>query len=381
MSTNCKILSTNFFIVTRWRGSSCIKYLACAIVCWFLSALQRNSVVFGRNPSSMQSSPKKCLNCGTQLEPDHAFCPSCGQATRNHRLSFWQVINDILVNFFALDSKVSKTLWPLISSPGKITESYNSGQIARYVPPMRMYLTVSILFFFIQSLNNDTFNNVEIAPTVNTTTPVDSLANDLKREFGEAENPGLAGVDTSYTISLNNSFGKLGKMVDYAKTAKDKSTKKALEVLKLEDTQWNRWLYREASKIANLNRAEFTEYVKGKIPLWLFLFLPVLAWVIKLAYIRHDLYYFEHLIFVYHVQTFLFILLTLTLLAEFAFGIDFGVLVFFGFIVYVLLAMKRVYLQSWRKTLFKFFVINMGIAVSFFCFMLVALFLGFIFYS
>ena len=321
------------------------------------------------------------MNCGTPLEADHAFCPSCGQTTKNHRLSFWQVINDILVNFFALDSKVAKTLWPLISSPGKITESYNSGQIARYVPPMRMYLTVSILFFFIQSLSNDTFDNVNITPTVETPTPIDSVANDLQREFGKEENPGLAGVEVTDTISLSNSLGKIGRMINYAETAKDKSTKKALEVLQLDDTQWNRWLYREAAKIANLDRDEFTEYVKGKIPLWLFLFLPVLAWVIKLVYMRHDLYYFEHLIFVYHVQTFLFILLSLALLAEYAFGIDFGVLVFFGFIVYVLLAMKRVYLQSWRKTLFKFFVINLGIAISFFSFMLVALFVGFIFYS
>jgi len=93
--------------------------------------------------------------------------------------------------------------------------------------------------------------------------------------------------------------------------------------------------------------------------LWMMLIMmPMLALVLKLLYIRRKFYYFEHLVFSFHTHTFAFLLLALLLILNnflpdwiFAWGT-------LGLAVYLYLAMKRFYGQSWMKTLVKFVLAN-----------------------
>ncbi|GEM_PF-1302536 len=321
--------------------------------------------------------PPACPNCEHTLKPEDKFCAVCGQSTRPHRLSFWQVWNDILVNFFAFDSKVAHTLWPLITRPGQVTEEYNSGKMARFVPPMRMYLTISLVYFFFQSGSDD----IAGSTAVNVKSPAQTAAIDsLEKELVASR---LPGADTSvydFNVGLPG-FEDIDDMYLYSKNNPDQTVEQALTAMKKKNTVFNRFKYRESQKINSFDRREFTQYIVGKIPLFLFLFLPFLALTLKLVYIRQKIYYFEHLIFTYHVQSLFFLLLLLVMVVEAIFGgswSDFGLLLF---TVYITLALKRVYKQSWPKTILKLFVINVGILLNMMIFGMFAFMLSFIFYK
>lgn len=94
---------------------------------------------------------KKCLNCNHELQPYDKFCAYCGQKVDLSRKHFWAGLSDFFVDAFSFDSKVFVSLRDLLLKPGLITKQYNAGKQARFVPPLRMYLTITILFFLIDS--------------------------------------------------------------------------------------------------------------------------------------------------------------------------------------------------------------------------------------
>lgn len=93
-----------------------------------------------------------CLNCNHPLQSKDAFCPHCGQKTKTRRLVFWAGLSDFFVNAFSFDSKVFNSFRQLLLKPGLITQQYNAGMQARFVPPLRMYLTITLIFFLVEAL-------------------------------------------------------------------------------------------------------------------------------------------------------------------------------------------------------------------------------------
>src|SRR5213075_1440552 len=88
-----------------------------------------------------------CQNCGAELTGPH--CAQCGQAAIDYRRSFRHVIVDILDSFLNWDSKFFATIGWLIARPWHLTNQFLVGRRVRYVHPLRLYLLVSILFFFV----------------------------------------------------------------------------------------------------------------------------------------------------------------------------------------------------------------------------------------
>jgi hypothetical protein len=90
------------------------------------------------------------LNCGTRL--DEEYCPRCGQAATDVNVSFPRFTAQFLSEAFDLDSRVARTLGPLLLSPGRITLDYIAGRRVRYVHPLRLFLVVSLLYFFLLAI-------------------------------------------------------------------------------------------------------------------------------------------------------------------------------------------------------------------------------------
>jgi len=88
---------------------------------------------------------KKCENCHQAL--NGKFCANCGQSVDSTLKYFWVVILHLLDDIFSFDSRASRTLWPLIFRPAFLTKEYFAGRRVHYVPPLRLYLFVSIIFF------------------------------------------------------------------------------------------------------------------------------------------------------------------------------------------------------------------------------------------
>jgi hypothetical protein len=91
-----------------------------------------------------------CFNCGTALLGP--FCPNCGQKSvpLNPRLS--DVLHEFFHELLHLDGRLFRSLRQLLLAPGFLTREQFDGRRARWVPPVRMYLVFSVLYFALSSL-------------------------------------------------------------------------------------------------------------------------------------------------------------------------------------------------------------------------------------
>lgn len=105
-------------------------------------------------------SEKLCENCGFGL--DGPFCGRCGQPEMSVIRFFGSVVMHILDDIFGFDSRAGRTLVPLIFRPGFLTNEYFRGRRVHYVPPIRLYFFVSIIFFlFLGFFTDDSVNELK----------------------------------------------------------------------------------------------------------------------------------------------------------------------------------------------------------------------------
>ncbi|BDC50167.1 hypothetical protein F183_A24830 [Bryobacterales bacterium F-183] len=77
------------------------------------------------------------------------FCHSCGQKKLDPQdWSLRRAAGDYWNELSELDSKVFRTLRLLLLHPGQLTKQYLSGQRQPFVPPVKLYLAITTLFFF-----------------------------------------------------------------------------------------------------------------------------------------------------------------------------------------------------------------------------------------
>jgi hypothetical protein len=93
--------------------------------------------------------PRSCLNCGTDLQG--RYCHACGQKDQERRLPFSHVMHEVLHDLWHLDAKVWQTLRALSLRPAFLTEEYLAGRRTAWVPPFRLYIVVTFVFFLLIS--------------------------------------------------------------------------------------------------------------------------------------------------------------------------------------------------------------------------------------
>lgn len=86
-----------------------------------------------------------CRNCGVPLQG--RFCHACGQKAVATRVSVHDLLHEGIHEFVHLDGKIFQTIRLLIARPGALTVEFLAGRRARYISPVRLYLTCSLLFF------------------------------------------------------------------------------------------------------------------------------------------------------------------------------------------------------------------------------------------
>ena len=103
------------------------------------------------NTKESIESVKNCLNCGADLPREAKYCPACGQATygEENMLSFFQ---HFLNDYFTFDSKIFRSIRPLFAKPGLLTLEYLKGKRMSYIPPLRLFIFSSIIFFLLLSV-------------------------------------------------------------------------------------------------------------------------------------------------------------------------------------------------------------------------------------
>ncbi len=99
-------------------------------------------------PSLHQPIAQTCPECNTSLVG--TYCHSCGERPADaHDLSLKHFIGHGIHELTHFDSKIFRTLKTLIFAPGMLTADYLAGRKKRYVPPLRLYLVLFAISFFL----------------------------------------------------------------------------------------------------------------------------------------------------------------------------------------------------------------------------------------
>ena len=91
-----------------------------------------------------------CSNCGAELQG--GYCHVCGQAAHSLRRPVWSLIGETLETLFAFDGRFRRTVPDLMVRPGRVTRAYLDGRRARFLPPFRLYILASLVFFVLLPL-------------------------------------------------------------------------------------------------------------------------------------------------------------------------------------------------------------------------------------
>lgn len=310
-----------------------------------------------------------CLNCGHELHGEN-YCPNCGQKTGTKRLTLSHFIQESLTSLLSFDSRFYRTLWEIFRYPGKVAKEYNKGRRMAYLPPFRLYFLASIIMLFV--------NNGGLEPTDLTkkdTTPTETVGEDLVDDEAEGP-PGAQEVELSLSPEANDF---VDNMVEMIKCCPELTAKKALDSLNMETNFTNLFIYEQLQKGFKMDKDEFFDYFASKLFWVFFLFIPLFALVPQLLYIRRNIYYLEHLVFILYTQGAFFIVFTVVSIVEHFVDLGWPTLItIFAFPLYTYLAMLRFYGQSRRKTFLKWILLNTGYFLSAFTFLLLSLFVSFL---
>lgn len=87
-----------------------------------------------------------CTNCGAGSAD--VYCARCGeQQPGHHDLGVAHLAHEVFHEIAHVDSKLFMTLRDLVTKPGFLTQEYFAGRKSRYIPPLRLFLTLFALQF------------------------------------------------------------------------------------------------------------------------------------------------------------------------------------------------------------------------------------------
>lgn len=327
---------------------------------------EENTHLLAEGSLNDEQSTVICENCHTEVEG--SFCSQCGQSVESTLKYFWTVILHLLDDIFSFDSRASRTLYPLMFKPGFLTNEYFAGRRVHYVPPLRLYLFISIIFFIILKFFVD---NTVIDD--NQMKLYDELASEHISNISSKRETLLSKGNPIKAAELEESIEKFTQYKQYLKDSSDPLYPKVVgDIIRLEVRQYKRdtplkeknqeklatahlqlqkllngekvvlsedqvekltfsnnedgtltfdFLSKEANDklneatesleekskkaLANGYGSLFTEAI-GKMPQLMFVLLPIFALLLKVMFLFSKRLYLEHLTVALHSHSFIF---------------------------------------------------------------------------
>lgn len=96
--------------------------------------------------SEVKALHAQCPNCSAIYRDGDKFCSQCSQQ-RQDSSGFGAFLSDFMKDYFTFDSKMFRSVSPLLFRPGFLVNEYLAGRKVRYIPPLRIFLFSSIVFF------------------------------------------------------------------------------------------------------------------------------------------------------------------------------------------------------------------------------------------
>jgi len=260
----------------------------------------------------------KCKNCDSNLIG--LYCNQCGQKNVD-LLTIKELFAEFFDNILSLDSKLFISLKYLITKPGFLTLEYWSGKRNKYVSPFRLYLVLSVFYFFISSIVS---SGLLITTEENDPIP-DNYYGTLWIELDEYPNP------ASLLETLENNIG--------------------IHVNK-------------GIKIAYERRMTVESIMYSSMSTALFLLMPFMAvLLLKVLYRDNSYLYSHHLITTLHLHSFLFLILIINSIISYLLFAGMALLyapfiIIFIYYIYSIIMFRRAYQNSKFITFFKSSLLN-----------------------
>lgn len=270
-----------------------------------------------------------CANCGAPVAGN--FCSNCGQRVHHAAHSLWHFASEVIEDLTHADSRLWLTVWALLFKPGFLTREFLDGRRVRYMPPLRLYLVLSLLFFVFAALNSSDDVKFVVIPKAD----FNSISEATVTAPRTAESRQRADKDCD-ELETHGSLGRL--------------------------------LGRGCHQAVADDGRKLSEGFKHNLPRVIFIGLPILALAMKPLFRRRPRYYIEHVLFLLHNHSFIFLwfgiyhVLCLLIPAE---AVRDGL--FFAFLAYVLYyyfrSMRLVYADGPWLTFGKLGVLSLAYLV------------------
>ena len=253
-----------------------------------------------------------CLNCGGTLHGP--FCAACGQRAVPPDPTVRELAGDAWNEMTGYDGRIMATLRGLMR-PGFLTHEYLNGRRRNYLPPVRVYLFVSVLYFLIAAS----------APDL-----------DSDRQAGSVSGPGGMRIGVTKTND--------GRVV----------TDDDLQEL-LKDLETVPWYLKPMLQAVAEDPDAFRNRLFTIMPRVLFALVPVFAAIVFAFYRRH--HFPTALVFALHLHVFAFVVFAVAEALKFTYSEIFagivGLIGFVLFVIYGLRSFRAVFGGSWPMTLVK----------------------------
>jgi hypothetical protein len=274
------------------------------------------------------------------------FCAKCGQHAVDYRRSFGRVFLDVLDSFLNWDSKFFSTIGLLLIRPWQLTNDFLAGKRVRYVHPLRLYLLVSIIFFFgvhllAQRANLHGHSKLGRQPM----TP--EVKAKLEQRMEKLPPEARAEVEAAMSDA--------------------KTDKSILEMDTKEDPKasgFEKWVNDRVKEKIGENGVNFKVFfltMVSNLPAMMLCCIPLFAFVLKVLYIRKRVFYIDHLIYALHIHAFAYLAIMIVGFSSWelsrlvpAIQPFITAILVIAALLLLFLSIRRVYRQSWFMTVFKF---------------------------
>ena len=268
-------------------------------------------------PTADPEASPSCRNCGERLQG--RYCHGCGQEVGTLDRALGPFLMEVFTGLLSFDSRSWRTVGPLFFRPGEVTAEYLRGRRVRYVPPVRLYLFVSLLYFLMLAwLSPQPF--VEPAagvPDAEARQEVEAMLGDLPGILGE-----LPGILEPFLPGIT-------------RAAEDP--------------------------------VQFRRGVIQGISYLMFFLVPLFGGMVHLLHLRRRRYFLHHLLFAVHFHAAVFLILGTVLLldlSDIAWLERGGSLLRAAIPLHLFLSLRRVYGGRFWAILFRTGVLTLGYLVA-----------------
>lgn len=251
-----------------------------------------------------ESTIRSCRNCKTEFAGN--FCPQCGQSTKDYERPLLSLIRDLVTDVFSFDTRFWKTILATFFMPAQLITNYVEGKNVRYMPPFRLYLFVSFIFFILLNVVTNRFfqtngsisgqigKAASVLDSIQQQAAADSLIKEINQNIGEGL---LQNSDSLAPIILDSNSNSDGIHLSIGNTQKDISSEE---------------LVARFNTIAQ-NPSAYFEKFSNYISWTLFFLMPILGFIFWLFFRRNKKFYISHFLFALNQHTVLFFLASLVM--------------------------------------------------------------------